>query len=106
MDLQSIPEAFQTKLRLAIVSALYTGEKDFNALKALTGATDGNLSVQLTKLQEMGLVQVERGFSGRRTRTLCRLTPPGRRQFADYVQMLAGILAQGQDPKDAQGREG
>ena len=71
MDLQHIPEAFQTKLRLAVVSALYGGEKDFNTLKALTGSTDGNLSVQLQKLQELKCIDIEKDFSGRRPRTIC-----------------------------------
>lgn len=96
MDLQHIPEAFQTKLRLAVVSALYGGEKDFNTLKELTGSTDGNLSVQLQKLQEMGCIEIEKGFFGRRTRTLCRLTGHGRELFVSYVQMLTGILETGE----------
>ena len=95
MDLQHIPEAFQTKLRLAVVSALYGGEKDFNTLKALIGSTDGNLSVQLQKLQELGCIDIEKDFSGKRPRTICRLTEEGRRLFTDYVQMLSSILETG-----------
>lgn len=96
MDLQHIPEAFQTKLRLAIVSALYGGEKDFNTLKALTGSTDGNLSIQLQKLQEMGCIEIEKDFSGRRTRTVCHLTGYGRELFVSYVKMLTSILETGE----------
>lgn len=99
MDLQHIPEAFQTKLRLAVVSVLYGGEKDFNTLKALTGSTDGNLSVQLQKLQELGCIAIEKGLSGRRTRTLCRLTDEGRALFTSYVRMLSDILEAGGNEK-------
>ena len=95
MDLQHIPEAFQTKLRLAAVSALFGGEKDFNTLKALTGSTDGNLSVQLQKLQELGCIVIEKGVSGRRPRTVCRLTEEGRQLFTAYVRMLSDILEAG-----------
>ena len=52
MELNNIPEAFQTKLRLMIISALVTGSKSFNELKSITGASDGNISVQLSKLEE------------------------------------------------------
>lgn len=95
MDLQHIPEAFQTKLRLAVVSVLYGGEKDFNTLKALTGSTDGNLSVQLQKLQELKCIDIEKDFSGRRPRTICRLTQEGRDLFVAYVRMLTDILETG-----------
>lgn len=43
MEINAIPEAFQTKLRLAVLSALLTGEKNFRELKGITEATDGNL---------------------------------------------------------------
>ena len=43
MELFKIPEAFTNKLRLAIISALVTGEKNFKELQRLTDATSGNL---------------------------------------------------------------
>lgn len=92
MELCSIPEAFQTKIRIAIIAALMTGKKDFNTLKALTGATDGNLSVQLTKLEEMGYTSSRKGFLGKRTRTVYAITEFGAKQFREYVMMLQRIL--------------
>ena len=53
MEINSIPEAFQTKLRLAIISALITGSKTFKELKIITSASDGNLGAQLSKLEEL-----------------------------------------------------
>ena len=54
MDLFSIPEAFTNKLRLAIISALVTSEKNFKELQYLTDATSGNLGAQLVKLEAWG----------------------------------------------------
>ncbi len=50
-------------LRLAIVSLLMKeGELDFNTLKDKTGATSGNISVQLKKLEEAGYIEIEKSF--------------------------------------------
>ena len=54
MEINTIPEAFQTKLRLAVLSSLLTGKKNFRELKSTTSATDGNLGAQIKKLNELG----------------------------------------------------
>ena len=54
MEIQSIPEAFQTKLRVSILSALLLGEQSFKELKEITASTDGTLGAQLSKLEDMG----------------------------------------------------
>ena len=48
MEMNNIPEIFQSKLRLMIISALIRQPLSFSVLRQLTGATDGNLSVQIT----------------------------------------------------------
>lgn len=53
MELNNIPEAFQTKLRVAVLSALVTGTKTFKEIKQLTGATDGNISVRFVAYVEV-----------------------------------------------------
>jgi DNA-binding MarR family transcriptional regulator len=78
-----------SQLRLAVMSLLISVEEaDFNFLKQKTKATSGNLSVQIDKLGEAGYINVERGFSGKRTRTVCRITPKGVSAFDDYVKNL------------------
>ena len=62
MEINSIPEAFQTKLRLAILSSLLTGQKSFSELKEITSSTDGNLGAQIKKLNELGYVEIEKAF--------------------------------------------
>lgn len=94
MELNNIPEAFQTKLRVAILSALVTGKKSFKEMKQLTGATDGNISVQVGKLEELGYVVTSKTFIGKKPCTIYALTAAGRESFAAYVEMMAGILRQ------------
>ncbi|MDO5523205.1 MAG: transcriptional regulator [Bacteroidia bacterium] len=82
-----------SELRLAIMSILISVEEaDFVYLKDTTKSTSGNLSVQIDKLNEAGYIEVERGFAGKRTRTVCKITPAGVKAFGEYVEALKGYL--------------
>ena len=65
----------------------------FNDLKELCSLTDGNLSRHLQILHEAGLVEVWKGFKGKRPQTLCRITTAGRTRFRDYLNILEHVLA-------------
>ena len=78
-----------SELRLAIISILAgVEEADFSYIKKQTGATAGNLSVQIDKLSTAGYISVEKGFKGKMPRTTCRLTETGREAFNAYVEAL------------------
>ena len=78
---------------MAIVSILIgVEEADFVYIRTETGATAGNLSVQLDKLQKAGYIDVEKGFRGKMPRTVCRITDTGRKAFAEYVDTLRTYL--------------
>ncbi|WP_296108269.1 transcriptional regulator [uncultured Alistipes sp.] len=82
-----------SELRLAVMSILIGVESaDFVFLRNETGATAGNLSVQLDKLARAGYVEIEKGFQGRKPRTLCRITDAGRDAFAQYVEALQSYI--------------
>lgn len=93
MEMNEIPEIFQSKLRLMIISALIKQPCSFSALKQLTGATDGNLSVQITKLSDAGYITVNKEFSEKKPLTTCALTPLGRDSFRQYVELLNHMLS-------------
>ena len=64
-----------SQLRLAIMSLLLSVEEaDFAYLKEQTGATSGNLSVQIDKLSEAGYIKVKKTFQGKMPRTVCKIT--------------------------------
>jgi DNA-binding PadR family transcriptional regulator len=63
-------------------------EADFIYLKKQTGATSGNLSVQIDKLSEAGYIQVTKMFQGKMPRTVCRITEKGVGAFEAYVRDL------------------
>ena len=97
MEINTIPEAFQTKLRLAILSALLTGKKNFKELKMITSATDGNLGIQIKKLNELGYIAIEKAFVNNKPQTTCTITEYGRLQFKEYVEMLENFLKQSKE---------
>jgi DNA-binding transcriptional ArsR family regulator len=75
--------------RLAILTALSACERaDFLFLLRITGLTKGNLSSHLSKLEEAGLVEIEKRFVGKKTQTLARLTDAGQGGLASYWQEM------------------
>ena len=84
-----------SELRLAVMSVLVgADEADFVYLRQQTGATAGNLSVQLDKLSAAGYITVEKGFQGKKPRTTCRITETGRTAFETYVEALRSYIGQ------------
>lgn len=82
-----------SELRLAVMSILLGVESaDFVYLREQTGATAGNLSVQLDKLAKAGYIAVEKGFRGKMPRTVCRMTDAGRDAFAEYADALKSYI--------------
>jgi len=85
-----------SQLRLAIMSVLIGNtEADFVFLREKTGATAGNLSVQLDKLKEAGYLQITKSFKGKMPRTTCRITEVGIKSFEKYVETLKGYIGPG-----------
>lgn len=91
--MKELDPLLHSQLRLAVMSILMNvDEADFVYLKEKTDATAGNLSVQLDKLSVAGYISVEKGFVGKKTRTVCRVTVQGRRAFEEYVDALKEYL--------------
>jgi DNA-binding MarR family transcriptional regulator len=82
-------------MRLAILSSLAGRDAvSFAELKALTGATDGNLSVHARRLEDAGYVECTKGFANRIPRTEYRITVAGRRALHDYLDHLEALIQQ------------
>ena len=85
-----------SELRLAVMSILAgADEADFSYLKKQTGATAGNLSVQIDKLSSAGYITVEKSFKGKMPHTTCKITPEGQEAFRNYVEALKEYLSEG-----------
>ncbi len=82
-----------SELRLAVMSVLLSVESaDFGFLRQQTGATAGNLSVQIDKLSKAGYIGVEKTFLGKMPRTVCRITQTGVDAFEAYVAALQSYI--------------
>jgi DNA-binding MarR family transcriptional regulator len=80
--------------RLAILTVLAACERaDFLFLEGATRLTRGNLSVQLTRLEEAGLIDIEKTTHRNRTLTTAALTRDGRRALASYWQSMEALRA-------------
>ena len=83
----------RSELRLAVMSLLITAEEaDFVYIRQQTGATAGNLSIQIDKLNKAGYVEVTKTFKGKMPCTLCKITPLGIQAFEEYVEALKSYI--------------
>ena len=87
------PEVHQpTRLRaLMLLSGVETA--DFNFLLNTLGLTKGNLSAHMSRLEELGYVQVTKKFLGKVPNTSYRLTPQGRDSLKAYWQAMDALRA-------------
>ena len=91
---QGLDRVLHEKARLGILSSL-VAHKDglkFGELRALCQLTDGNLSRHLDTLREAGLIEIWKGFEGRRPQTIVRMTTDGRKRFVAYLEELERVI--------------
>ena len=78
--------------RLAIMAVLSACvSADFAYLLNATGLNKGNLSAQLSKLEEGGYVAIVKDFKGKYPHTTCSLTATGRRAFNAYWKQYRAL---------------
>jgi len=88
-DIAELDRLVHDPTRLAILTALSACEgADFLFLQRLTGLTKGNLSSHLAKLEEAGLVVIEKRFVDKRPNTFVRLPDRGRAALDAHWQRL------------------
>src|SRR5262245_26879216 len=88
-----IHQAMRLKI-MAALNALTPKQTsiEFTRLKALVGATDGNLGAHLDTLEKAGYIVIEKRFEERKPQTRVRMSPAGRRAFAEHVAYLREII--------------
>ena len=92
-DVFALDDMIHSRLRLGIMAHLAAAKAaSFTELKTRLKAADGNLSVQLRKLEEAGYVEIEKAFANRRPITTARLTTAGRQAFRGYISTLSELV--------------
>lgn len=98
-----INPVLHNELRLKIMVALDSLESaNFMYLCDVTDSTRGNVSVQITTLQEAGYLDVTKTGLGRFSRTVCRITAKGREALRTYEDGLRRLFDEGLPNEDAQ----
>jgi DNA-binding MarR family transcriptional regulator len=91
------------ELRLKIMVALDSLDSaNFMYLCEITGATRGNLSVQIKLLQEADYLQVTKSGRGSSSRSVCRITRKGHEALEAYEQGLRRLFTEQVPENDKQ----
>ena|ERR1700733_1408976 len=95
-DVGQLDDVIHGRLRLGIMAYLAqnTEVAEFNELKEILEATQGNLSVHIRKLEDAGYVSIEKSFLSRKPVTRVRLTTKGRKAFVSYLDAIGRLVAE------------
>jgi DNA-binding MarR family transcriptional regulator len=86
-------ELILSKTRLGIISALISGDKlEFTYLRDILNISDGNLSVQIRKLEDAGYIKVKKVFVDRKPKTFCKITVRGQKAVKTLINKLENLL--------------
>ena len=88
-----LDELILSKTRLGIISALIGGDKlEFTYLRNALKLSDGNLSVQIRKLEDAGYIKVEKVFVDRKPKTFCKITGKGQKAVRTLINKLENMV--------------
>lgn len=88
-----LDDVVHQRARLGILTVLAeVGRADFPYLKSLLQLTDGNLGRHIEVLADQSLVEVSKGYEGRRPRTWVTITKAGRTALAAEMDALRDLV--------------
>jgi len=91
-EIAALDRLIHEPARLSILTALASCKSaDYLFLQRLTGLTGGNLSSHLAKLEEGGLLQIEKRFVEKRPNTLVQITEKGRIAIEEHWKQLENL---------------
>ena len=92
-NISDLDRVIHEPARLILMALLSSVESaDFLFLLKESKLTKGNLSVQLSRLEEAGYIEIEKTFRGRIPHTEYRLTKKGKSAFDQYRKSLGSII--------------
>ena len=91
-DHNRIDDVIHGRIRLGVVAYLSAVESAlFSELRDKVGATDGNLSAHLRKLEDAGYVRVAKSFVNRKPQTRLSLTAAGRKAWSAWLDQMEAL---------------
>ncbi len=92
---ENLDKVLEHRLRLQIVSVLSANESyDFNALKELLEAIDGNLATHLKSLERERYISVTKSFIDRKPNTRYKISERGRSAFKKHLDAMEELIKQ------------
>lgn len=89
-----IDDVVHQRHRLGILTIAAESKRvEFGYLKEALELTGGNLSRHLTVLVDAGLLDMEKGYDGKRPRTWVSITAAGRTALATEINALRALVA-------------
>lgn len=90
---KGLDETVHQRHRLGILTITAEAESaDFGYLRDALDLTPGNLSSHLAVLEDAGLVQVFKGYEGKRPRTWVKITAEGRAALTSEIAALTELV--------------
>jgi DNA-binding transcriptional ArsR family regulator len=87
--IKSIDKIIHEPARLNIMAHLYVIESaDFLFIMRQTGLTFGNLSAHMSKLEDVGYIEIIKEFIGKKPHTMLKLTEKGKLAFDEYRKQM------------------
>lgn len=91
--IEKLNKIFESRIRLGVMSVLMVNEEmNFNDLKQLLEATDGNLATHLNVLEQSGYIKVHKSFIGKKTNTTYAATKTGEKMFKSHLEALENMI--------------
>ncbi len=91
--IDGLDKAFDNRMRVGIMAILVVNDwVEFNTLKMLLQATDGNLATHLLALEQVEYIVLKKEFVGRKTRTSYQVTPKGKDAFTLHLKTLEDLV--------------
>lgn len=92
-NIDELDDVIHGRIRLGVMAYLVGAESaGFKDIGEQLGATDGNLSIHLKKLEEAGYVAISKAFVDRKPRTEVAITKAGRNAFVSYLDTMSKLL--------------
>jgi DNA-binding MarR family transcriptional regulator len=90
-----LDDVVHQRVRLGILTITHEARRvEFGFLRSTLDLTAGNLSQHLTVLEKAGLVEIEKGYEGKRGRTWIHLTTAGKKALYDEISQLKRLIRQ------------
>lgn len=91
--ISGLNKAFESRIRLGIMSILMVNDTvDFNTLKEMLDASDGNIASHVNALEKAGYLSIEKKFVGKKTNTSYSATSGGKKAFQEHISALENLL--------------